>query len=124
MQGAIPMQASEAVKALANKVETHLFGFYTGVYGFVGAPGTTPFALDLTAFTAARKTLHEQLAPFDPRVCVIDPDAEANALNLRAFQDASYRGRHGGDRGGPDRPEARIAVGDEPARADAHSRNR
>ena len=92
MQGVIPIQASEAVKALANKVETHLFGFYTGVYGFAGTPGTTPFASDLTAFTAARKTLHEQLAPFDPRVCVIDPDAEANALNLRAFQDASYRG--------------------------------
>ena len=92
MQGVIPMQASEAVKAIANKVETHLFGFYTGVYGFAGTPGMTPFASDLTAFTDARKTLHEQLAPFDPRVCVIDPDAEANALNLRAFQDASYRG--------------------------------
>ena len=92
MQGVIPMQASEAVKALVNKVETHLFGFYKAVYGFAGTPGTTPFASDLAAFTAARKTLHEQLAPFDPRYSVIGPDAEANALQLRAFQDASYRG--------------------------------
>ena len=92
MQGVIPMQAAEAVKALVNKVEQHLFGLYTAVYGFAGTPGTTPFASDLAAFTAARKTLHEQLAPFDPRYSVIGPDAEAAALQLRAFQDTSYRG--------------------------------
>jgi hypothetical protein len=91
MEGTIPMQASEAVKALANKIDTDILSQYTGVYGYAGTAGTTPFASDLTAYTTARSALNKQLSPMDSRRVVLDTDAEANAINLRAFQDASWR---------------------------------
>lgn len=84
-------QVAERVKALANDVDNYLFALYTSVYGFAGTAGTTPFASDLSAATASRKVLNNQLAPNDPRRIVINPDAEANALGLRAIQDASFR---------------------------------
>lgn len=90
--GTIPMQASEAIKALANAVDNSILGLYTGVYGWAGTAGTTPFATDLSAFVDARKVLTNQLAPTDPRYVMLNADAEANALLLRAFQDASFRG--------------------------------
>jgi hypothetical protein len=96
IRGIIPMQVSEAVKALGNAVNTDLFALYKGVYGFAGTPGTTPFASDVSAATTTRKTLNKQLAPLDPRRMVLDPDAEANALGLRAFQDSSWRGDEDG----------------------------
>ena len=92
MDGTVPMQVTEAVKALANNVDDYLLALYTTVYGFGGSGGTTPFASDLSAVINARRELERNLAPSDPRFCVIDPDAEANALGLRAFQDSSYAG--------------------------------
>jgi hypothetical protein len=94
--GTIPMQATEAVKALANNVDNAILGLYTAVYGYAGVAGVTPFSADLSEFLDARKTLNNQLAPTDPRFVAIDPDAEANALGLRAFQDAAFRGDRDG----------------------------
>lgn len=96
MGGTIPLQAAEAVKALANQVDDDLLALYKSVYGYAGTAGTTPFSTDLTEYLDARKALNNQLAPMDPRYVVLDADAEANALGLRAFQDASFRGDSAG----------------------------
>lgn len=93
MEGVIPMQASEAIKAIVNQVDTHLLSQYKEIYGYHGTAGTTPFGSGTTAdATAIRKILNNQLAPMDPRHVIMDADCEAAALNLRAFQDASYSG--------------------------------
>lgn len=90
MSGFIPMQASEAVKALGNTIDSALLALYVDIYGWAGVAGTTPFASGLSEYLDARKVLADQLAPMDPRYVVLDPSAEANALGLRAFQDASF----------------------------------
>lgn len=92
MDGTIPMQASEAIKSLVNFANAFMLGKYKGVYGIQGTAGTTPFASNTSDATGVRRVLNNQLAPLSDRRCVIDPDAEANALDLRAFQDMSFSG--------------------------------
>lgn len=75
-------QLDEAVKGLANELNAFIMGKYKKVYGYVGTAGTTPFASDTTAATQARKILNKQLADLDSRRIVLDPDAEANAVEL------------------------------------------
>lgn len=91
----IPMEMSEALRALANAVNADIFEEYKGVYGFTGTGGTTPFASTVNAATNARKVLHSQLAPRDNRRGVLDFDAEANALALAPFADAEKVGSNG-----------------------------
>ena len=90
----IPMEVSEAARALANKVDTSLLALYKDVYGAGGTVGTTPFASNSSQWsTGARKKLINQLAPLSgPFNIVLDPDAEANALALSTFQGANTRG--------------------------------
>lgn len=92
VRGAIPMQASEAIKALANTVDQAILDEYKKVYGYVGSAASAPFSSDPQDYLDARKALADQLAPMEPRTVVMDPAAEANALALRAFQDASFGG--------------------------------
>jgi len=91
----LPMQASEAIKGLANTIEDFLWSKYTSSYGYAGVAGTTPFATDLSEYLAARKVGNVQLMDMEPRFMVIDPDAEEKALGVRAFQDASFGGGDG-----------------------------
>ena len=95
LSGVIPMQASEAVKAIGNAVDNYVLGLYTAFYGYVG-DATTPFDSTVADATAARKVLSNQLAPLSDRRMVIDPDAEAQALELTAFHQAEQRGDQGG----------------------------
>ena len=92
MEGAIPMQASEAIKSLGNVVDKAILANYRKIAGYAGVAGTTPLATDTKDATNVRKILNKQLAPLQDRRCVLDPDAEGNALNLRAFQDISWAG--------------------------------
>ena len=92
MNGTIPMQASEAIKAIANNVDSYILGLYTGVYGFAGTPATTPFATDLSAFKDAMVALNKQLAPKRDRRVVLDPFAEGNAILVHNFLQAEQRG--------------------------------
>lgn len=95
MAGTIPLQASEAIKAIVNVIDAKIFSMYKGVYGYAGTAGTTPFASDLTAYINARTVLFNQLAPVGDRRAVLNGDAEGNALMLRAFQDTSFGGGDG-----------------------------
>lgn len=95
MDGLIPMQASEAIKSLANNVDAYILGLYTKFFGYTGTAGTTPFAGGTPTTvdaTSLRTVLNKQLAPLNDRHVIMDPDAEGNALNVRAFQDASFSG--------------------------------
>jgi hypothetical protein len=92
-EGFANKQITESIRSLANTVDSAILALYTKVYGYGGAAGTTPFANDYSEFTTARAALNRQLAPKTPdRYCVVDEDAEANAVNLRPFTDKSYRG--------------------------------
>lgn len=90
-------QFSSAIAALANDVDQYILSLYTGIYGFVGTPGTDPFGSNLDDATAAKKVLNRQLTPMiGPRTMVLNSDAMAEALQNRAIQDASFR-RQGDD---------------------------
>ncbi len=83
----LTMQASEAIRALANNVDVYIAAKHTGLFGYVGAAGTTPFNASLTVAAQAQKQLHVQLAPPDQRRAVIDPSAELNLkLNSQILQ--------------------------------------
>jgi len=88
----MPMQMSEAVRALANVINEDIHAEYKGVYGFTGTAGTTPFASTVADAVNSRKVLHQQRAPRSMRRGVLDYDAEANALALSAFSDAEKVG--------------------------------
>lgn len=93
ISGTIPMQASEAVKAIGNEVDQYLLGLGAKFYGYHGTAGTTPFGTPgIADATGIRKVLNKQLAPGNPRHVVMDPDAEAAALGLEQFGNAQFSG--------------------------------
>jgi hypothetical protein len=90
--GILPMQAKEAVKAIANNVEDYLWSLLAAkVSNFAGTAGTTPFGTDLSEFLAAEKLLNDNLADTEDRYVVLNTAAKAQAMGLRPVQDASYR---------------------------------
>jgi|3_EtaG_2_1085321.scaffolds.fasta_scaffold00354_8 hypothetical protein len=57
--------------SIANKIESDLLGLYTGIYNFVGTPGTTPSSI--ATIGDAGQLLDEEMAPFEERACVMGP---------------------------------------------------
>lgn len=78
----MPMQVSEAQKALGNAVTAYIASKHVGFFATAGAAGTTPFATTIAVAGEARKKLNKQLAPVDNRFAVLDPDAENNLLQV------------------------------------------
>lgn len=95
-RGILPMQASEAIRALANYIDAYLWSLVhngDGFYGYAGVAGTTPFtAGDLSDFLSAGQQADAQLMPVDNRFMILDTFAKSNALSLAAVQNASWRG--------------------------------
>lgn len=91
VDGFFNAQLSEAIKGLANQVDGDVLALYKDIYGYAGVAGTTPFASGLDEAADVRKVLADQLAPTNDRYLVMDTSAEANAISLRAVQDASFR---------------------------------
>ena len=95
----LPMQLTEAVKALASDVNQQIIGNYKnlnrGVYNIAGTLsdgfGQTPFDgtyQGVSGATLARKILNEGLCPKTDRRGVVDFTCEANMLDLAQFSDA------------------------------------
>jgi len=95
-EGTIPMQASEAVKSLANAVDDYILSKHVGIFGLAGVPGTAPFNASLNMAVSARQLLAEQLAPISDRRFVIDPTADANLLLNSNILQFDQRGDQGG----------------------------
>jgi hypothetical protein len=91
-QSFYPMQASEAMRSLANQVNADIFAEYKGVYGYVGTAATTPFVSTVAGATDLRKKLNQQICPLTTRRAVMDFDAGANALALAAFSNFEQTG--------------------------------
>ena len=96
MAGTVPMQVSEAIKSLANAVDTYIMGKSVKLFGMAGTPGTTPFNASLAMAGTARKLLNKQLAPLDNRRAVLDPDAENNLLLNTNILQTDQRGDSAG----------------------------
>lgn len=89
----VPMQTEEALKALARGINQDIFAQASGVFGYTGTAGTTPFGgatpsttTSPTDATQSRKILNQQLCPAEDRRFVLDFSAEANALTIPAFR--------------------------------------
>ena len=96
-EGTVPMQASEAVKSLANAVDDYILGKHVGFFSAAGTAGTTPFATNMAAASTARRLLNRQLAPLtDARSAVLDPDGEANLLAVSNVLQFDQRGDNQG----------------------------
>jgi hypothetical protein len=81
----ISLELAEAMRALANKVNTDVFALYKKVYGYAGTAGTTPFASTTDVLVDLGITLDNQLAPVEGRRLVLGTAAKGNALKLAAF---------------------------------------
>lgn len=92
MRGTAPRQLEEAVKAIANDIDSSVLACYKDVYGLAGTAGAIPFATSTAEAQAAFRTLNIQLSPRDNRRIVLDPFAEANAIGLPVFQNVNQSG--------------------------------
>ena len=79
-------QIQQAIRTLANEIESDLCGLYTGASRAAGAPGGAPFgtANDYTAASLSRKILVDNGAPTTDLQLVINTAAGANIRGKQA----------------------------------------
>lgn len=84
------------IDSIADQViEEYLIDLYRGTYGAFGAANTIPFAAGNTRpLTQGKKILKKQLCPMQAGQlnAFLTEEAEAEAMELRIFQDASFNG--------------------------------
>ena len=88
----VPIAMKECVKELGNAIDDSLLNLYKDVHSQVGTAGTTPYGTSVEQLSTinSRKTLIQNNVSLDePMFMVLDPIAEATALNVAAFHDAS-----------------------------------
>lgn len=100
----LPLQMREAVLALARAVNQSILDLHCQIPSVIGTPNHTPFAPPpanaedqeahhgVAAAITARKMLNAAGAPKTGRFAIINYDAEANALGLPQFADATKAG--------------------------------
>ena len=89
-RGIIPMQIDEAIRGLANKIESDVWLNYKKFHGYAGVAGTTPFGTDVSEFLAAEKLANDFLMPGDRRALLLDTAANANWKGLRRNFDRNF----------------------------------
>lgn len=87
----MPIQMEAAADAIISEVNGFAFSLYKRVPNFVGTAGVTPFGagVGVKSATQAKMKLDQNKAPKANRYGVLDFVAEAAALELDAFADAS-----------------------------------
>jgi hypothetical protein len=78
-------QATAAISALADYVNSTIFAKYKKFYAAVGSAGSAPFASTVNAAVDAKELLTTMKAPSNDRRMVLDTTAMGNALKLGAF---------------------------------------
>ena len=113
MDGVIPMQASSAISNLSpiKLMSKYILNQYKGVYNWVdgnwiqAVPSRSTIAVpfskpDLPRLAnKASQILNENRCPKFERRAVLNPAAQAAALDIRAFQDLSWSGENYGIEG-------------------------
>lgn len=76
------MKIATAAGKIGAEISQSLSATYAPIYGFVGTPGTTPFASAPTAAQEALTTLTNQKVPLGMRQLTLNPTAYGNAIAL------------------------------------------
>lgn len=106
MEGTIPMQATAAIRALANQVDNNIIARWQSVPFVVqtlrATVAQTPFdpeplsggtiPVGVKDVTNIRAELNRNLAPPEDRRSVVSPTSEGNLAQVRPFQDTSWTG--------------------------------
>lgn len=92
-QGIWPRALDEAVKALANKVDTDILTrMYRYAYNTVGTAGTTPFQSSFEAAQQANRILSSANCPKEDRYFVVDEFASSNIIGLPELMNVNRAG--------------------------------
>jgi hypothetical protein len=89
----IKQLTAQAMRVLRNDAAAAaLLAIKKGASRATGTAGTTPFATDLSALTAARRILRDNGAPMADLQCIVNSAAYVNLTNLGIIQQASMAG--------------------------------